>query len=131
MWVNRDPTAPESSDIFQGRYHRPRISYTTGLALSGYVGSEYKNLLSASEPPSQGAYHFLAIVSNLNTFKMYIDGVLNVSSPFQTIDAGASYFGFGDAWTSNQFWKGYIDDARIYNRALSEAEIKAIYNATK
>ena len=29
------------------------------------------------------------------------------------------------------WYQGFIDDVRIYNRALSAAEIKAIYEATK
>jgi len=30
-----------------------------------------------------------------------------------------------------EYFNGLIDEVRMYNRALSEAEIKAIYNATK
>ncbi|MFT4302998.1 MAG: LamG domain-containing protein [Candidatus Woesearchaeota archaeon] len=29
----------------------------------------------------------------------------------------------------NEFWKGSIDDVRIYNRALSEQEIKRLYES--
>jgi len=29
------------------------------------------------------------------------------------------------------FWKGHLDDVRIYNRALSASEISEIYNKTK
>jgi hypothetical protein len=28
-------------------------------------------------------------------------------------------------------WPGLIDEVRLYNRALSDAEIKALYDATK
>jgi hypothetical protein len=33
--------------------------------------------------------------------------------------------------THNAYWpmSGYLDDVRVYNRALSPAEIQAIYNA--
>jgi hypothetical protein len=35
----------------------------------------------------------------------------------------------GLGWIVN--FKGLIDEVRIYNRALSDAEIKALYDATK
>jgi hypothetical protein len=31
--------------------------------------------------------------------------------------------------SSNYFFNGKIDDARVYNRALSDTEIKQLYNA--
>lgn len=34
-------------------------------------------------------------------------------------------------WLNSRFYKGLIDEFRIYNRALSASEIQAIYNATK
>jgi hypothetical protein len=42
-----------------------------------------------------------------------------------TVDIGR----FGNVGGTN--FKGYIDDVRIYNRALSAAEIQALYNAEK
>ncbi|PIU98326.1 hypothetical protein COS61_02040, partial [Candidatus Wolfebacteria bacterium CG03_land_8_20_14_0_80_40_12] len=32
---------------------------------------------------------------------------------------------------ANRYFNGLIDEVRIYNRALSAAEIKALYDATK
>ena len=37
----------------------------------------------------------------------------------------------GNNPVNNGYFPGIIDDVRIYNRALSAAEILAIYNATK
>jgi type II secretory pathway pseudopilin PulG len=33
--------------------------------------------------------------------------------------------------SSGNTWKGYLDDIRVYNRALSEAEIQGIYDGSK
>jgi hypothetical protein len=37
----------------------------------------------------------------------------------------------GDGYAVGYYFDGYIDDIRFYNRALSAAEIKAIYNSTR
>jgi hypothetical protein len=53
-----------------------------------------------------------------------------VSSVTQTIsmkvDSNPVRIGGG-----NVYFGGTIDDVRIYNRALSDSEIKALYDATK
>jgi hypothetical protein len=57
----------------------------------------------------------VASASNLNNVP-YTHAALSIGSYHQT---GAEFF------------NGLIDEVRIYNRALSAAEISAIYNATK
>jgi len=37
---------------------------------------------------------------------------------------------FGYVW-ADYYFRGYLDDFRIYNRALSADEISEIYNKTK
>jgi len=59
----------------------------------------------------------------------YINGTLNssVSKAFVTnISTSSLRLGKGD-----EYFNGLLDDVRIYNRALSAAEISALYNASK
>jgi hypothetical protein len=66
--------------------------------------------------------------------RTYIDGVLKTSYAFS-----ASSFAnkpattrLGSSAPSGAYLlSGKVDDARLYNRALSESEIKAIYEATR
>jgi type II secretory pathway pseudopilin PulG len=69
-------------------------------------------------------------------FKIYIDGVEvpittgvvgSATSPLT--GSGGAKIARHDSWNTN--FNGIIDEIRIYNRALSDAEIKAIYEATK
>jgi hypothetical protein len=64
--------------------------------------------------------------------KIYINGELKGTNSFTgsaptytscEIIGASSYVG--------SFIDGLIDEVRIYNRALSDAEIKALYDATK
>jgi hypothetical protein len=71
-------------------------------------------------------YHCTYTVSNdgsSNAAQIYINGVLESEGVGGTV---ASYFGplnFG-AWTNNQrFYHGLMDDIRVYNHVLSEAEV--------
>jgi competence protein ComGC len=76
--------------------------------------------------------HFVGVTSkSLGKVLLYKNGVL-VASTTRTIDnisTNSSY----KIWIASgcRNYPGLIDDVRIYNRALSADEIKALYDATK
>jgi len=75
-------------------------------------------------------YHLIALYSS-GQLRLYVDTVLygslsetlskNTTSPLR-IGAGAT------EGSPRYFFKGIIDEVRIYNRALSETEISDLYN---
>lgn len=78
-------------------------------------------------------WHYLAFVYDDNNNKMYLyyDGILKetvnttISLPAKIgvkLSIGADFEG------TQSFFNGLIDEVLIYNRALSESEIRAIYN---
>ena len=74
-------------------------------------------------------YHLVGTWSTTdNTLRLYIDGVLDnsLSSTGNISDnAAANLLIGGDATVT---WNGSIDEVRIYNRALSPAEVLQLYN---
>jgi hypothetical protein len=69
---------------------------------------------------------------------LYVDGVMvasNVDSTTGPLGTIASNVALGSlsngSTTLNEVFKGVIDDARVYNRALSANEITALYNLGK
>ncbi len=81
-----------------------------------------------------GVWHHVAAVYDGTTLKVYLDGVLDGSVPANFAPTnGAASLKIGargdDAATR---FNGLIDDARIYNRALTEAEIQTlmVYDTT-
>jgi hypothetical protein len=83
---------------------------------------------------NDGNWHFLVITRNSSNkiFSMYIDG--NIESTMT--DEGRNLNSGMDTpleigiWAKESYagtFNGYIDDIRIYNRALSESEIKQLY----
>jgi hypothetical protein len=51
-----------------------------------------------------------------------INQVLNYNTSFPAVIGN-----WGVNWGSNYYMRGKIDDVRIYNRALTESEIHALY----
>lgn len=80
-----------------------------------------------------GRWHHIALTWEKNTtngFKVYVDGAItnqrnaaNVNLPDLSGSTGA-YFGSHNG--ASEYTVGSIDDVRIYNRALSQNEIKAL-----
>jgi hypothetical protein len=70
---------------------------------------------------------------NNTTLKLYKNGILvsqRTDIPAPTYDTSKVFIGErGDHFMHT--FKGLIDEVRIYNRALSDAEIKALYETTK
>ncbi len=74
-------------------------------------------------------YHVAAVLSNGN-LKLYVDGEqkLDKTSGITSIHDGSSSVSIGAAYYGNtSYFNGKIDDIRIYNRALSDAEVKELY----
>ena len=77
-------------------------------------------------------WHHIVLIKNGSQFlKLYIDGLLvntddNIEA--ETISNESDIY-IGNRGNSTAcFYKGLIDDLRIYNRALSEAEIQELFN---
>ncbi|MHB9148429.1 MAG: LamG-like jellyroll fold domain-containing protein [Candidatus Amoebophilus sp.] len=95
---------------------------TYGGAGTAYATSTYYN----------GAWHHLVITYNSSALIIYYDGGLVVTSTpaaLATVLGSVSYV--GRSIGLNGGFTGSIDDVRLYNRALSADEVKALYDATK
>lgn len=77
-------------------------------------------------------YHFVAVYSG-QTLRLYINGKLkksqreNTTNPIDRCAGGNLRFGAQEANDLNCF-DGMMDEIRIYNRGLTQAEITALYN---
>jgi hypothetical protein len=80
---------------------------------------------------NDGNWHYILATHNQNgSISIYVDGILdNIGA----IDYRTSVFGvnaIGRGYSSADYFTGKIDDVRIYNRALSEDEVKYLYETT-
>ena len=74
--------------------------------------------------------HVVGLYNGAN-IHLYVDTVLQTDQPADTgaIAVGAGAFTIG-AWQTSEFFEGTIGEVRVYNRALSLAEITHNRNAT-
>jgi hypothetical protein len=80
-----------------------------------------------------GQWHHVAGVYDGTNMFLYVDGTLDVSQPATGLIAQNSYpLGIGNnTGGSGYYFAGLVDEASIYNRALTASEIQADYEAGK
>ena len=102
----------------------------SGLAIPG--GDQWGGLYGNGSV-NDGKWHHVAGVYDGRNMYIYVDGKVDssqpASGPISTNDQPV-YIG-ENAEMTGRFWNGLIDDVRVYNGALGQAEIQALYNEGK
>lgn len=75
--------------------------------------------------------HIVFTWNSDNTATWYINGVQTRSASFTATSNANIEFRIGGRASSDAFYNGLVDEIRIYNRALSAAEVADIYNSTR
>jgi len=137
VWVN-SPAAPTSAGP-SGPVHREKnyqINWNHVMDdFRGAAGTQVGGVWHAAsfrELQANTWYHLVATYDGDN-LKAYKDGVLitNNSAPSGNPDAENETLKLGRHAVSSDYFGGTIDDVRIYNYALSEGKITALYNEGK
>ncbi len=137
-WVKIDPGSPLGTVIQQREAGASGDQGQYGLNVNAngtvnfflYNNSTYQFNLSSTPTVNDGQWHQLAAVREGSAGRLYIDGVL-VASGTGTVQALVSHsvsIGYDNRDNSKRF-KGAIDDLRIYERALTAAEIDGLHDA--
>jgi hypothetical protein len=106
----------------------------------GVTGASPNSDLQGSRNVNDGQWHHVAGVYDGTNMFLYVDGTLDVSQPATGLISqdsspmclGANATAYVPSCYCNEpgyFFNGLIDEASIYNRALSASEIQAIYAA--
>jgi len=110
---------------------KPTNQLTTSFATSG----EGNHLLESPSVVPDGQWNFVALTYDGTKVVFYINGAVDSShSRSGTVRTNTNSLTIGrhggDANQSggDSFFKGAMDDVRIYNRALTAAEVKQLYN---
>jgi len=115
-----------SNDVL--RYlHRFPLSSNTANDTNVYTTTTYDD----------GAWHYAAIVKSATEITLYVDGENQGSMPDSSVFDPADAFGLAVGILDKErtpfarFFVGAIDDIRIYNRALSHAEVASLADRTE
>jgi len=112
---------------------------TSGYALLFGVqgGNPYRwDGADAQYPPAvnDDQWHLLTYVRDGATGYIYVDGFLRASYPTSFSLSTVTRWSIGQEWddsTPSDFYNGVVDDARIYNYALSGGEVGWLAGKTK
>lgn len=114
---------------------------SAGTAAAGYLGFLTRNYADSAHSYlvydgdyNDGQWHHLAAVINGMTRILYIDGVqrgIDTDQGMQSVAGNTASVFIGSFDSSQLFFRGAIDEVRIYKRALTAGEILDIYNDLK
>jgi hypothetical protein len=106
-----------------------------GIMAQGASPGWYGQCYGSGQDVSSGVsvdtnWHQIAFVLQTNTANVFCDGVLKASLP-KSLNTGFSQFCIGTGVEyfigRNTYFPGWIDDVRVYNRAVSTNEIQLLY----
>ena len=130
VWVKLEDGGTITPRIIS--FEEPGYNIVCNTTNKRYFGVRFVNTYFDSEAiyESDTWYHIIMIHKD-NSLKLYVNGNM-VNSSEQSPTTFSNYvnnFNIGrkSCWNYDQF-KGIIDDIRLYNRALSDSEIQALYN---
>src|SRR5690606_29832260 len=103
------------------------IGQTGSSLIGGGWGSAYN--MTVASFWTVDTWHHVAMTYDGTTARLYADGV-EVSNNTKTYNLVLSVAHIGKHVNSSGWWSGTIDDVRIYDRALSAAEVAALMNAS-
>lgn len=98
------------------------------FSCTGISNNQY-GYISGNINVDDGAWHHVAGVYDGSRIYLYIDGVEDASEPATgSIDLNNYKVFIGEnGQATGRTWNGYIDDVRVYHRALTAPDILSIY----
>jgi 6-phosphogluconolactonase (cycloisomerase 2 family) len=102
-----------------------------GISMKFWI-QDYAANVAASSWVSGAGWRHVAGTWDGSTIRVYLEGVEGTSDSYSGALTDSSALRIGDTVESaNRNYPGVYDEVRIYNRALSAGEIKALYQATR
>ena len=109
------------------------------VCIHNHTGSCWDTMVYIND----GKYHHVCVVSDKFSTKLYVDGVRRAETSEYKVGGTPLYFekiwlgmdqdgvdswGYPNSENLKQFFDGFMDEVRIYRRALSDNEVLTLYN---
>lgn len=136
-WFKRMYIAGNEGKLFwhlksSGTYYGWQVYMLPDDKIKANVGAYQTDYVVTDAAISNEQWHFVALVSNGTTFRIYVNGFpASVEQNVGEQTFTAEPFRIGKGIGANEWFSGTIDDVRLYNRALSSNEVSTIYNRYK
>ena len=133
-WINRDFTDAGNSSIVSKRSSSFSEGFELSLDNDDKVKMQWKNTtiqsITSHTSIPDGEWHQVAITYNGTHVSIYIDGVLDSTQPRIIPIATPHSFLIGASGTTTKinFFKGYIDEVRVWDTALTVDQLRYMMN---
>ncbi len=133
VWVKINSNGQTSSIARKGATQTPAYSlnrtssnkFTFWVHLGSWVNSGYSSTIT-----TVGEWYHVAGVYDGSEIKVYVNGILEASSSYSgSIPTTVDNFYIGvDATTWVEFFNGSVEELSLWNKALTEVQIKTVMN---
>ncbi|EKD99371.1 MAG: hypothetical protein ACD_22C00280G0001, partial [uncultured bacterium] len=136
-WFNLSSTVSGSADyfpVFGNNQNESFLGYSPSnyrfVHMRQYIGGSQNIFWNTSTNLADSSWHFVSMIVDQSNYKisLYVDGTLNSTQNIgiqgYTHSNGALTKIGRDYGTS---WKGVLDELRVYNRAITPAEVTQLY----
>jgi hypothetical protein len=134
LWMNTTELgAPGNNfrmfDLSQGasRGLQIMIQASTGNVGLDNLGGPGVEMFSASSK-ADGNWHHVVVTRASATYTFFVDSILEFGITGTAPTYTRSYLGADSGLNTADNFSGFLDDVRIYNQALTQNEIAAIYD---
>jgi Concanavalin A-like lectin/glucanases superfamily len=124
------PSGPDNSDGWRLiKQNDGRFWFCFGAGSNGCFDPSY-TVFSTTQPVT-GVWYHVAAVKSSTAFSIYVNGNLeDTRSPVPSfVDTNSTDLLIGGNAQYGAHFNGLVDEVGVYNRALTSAEIRAIYDA--
>ena len=119
-------TKSRSTSSWYGLWIDPTNRYDWASAGNGGIINLFGRTATTGWHNLCGVYN-----TSSNSALLYVDGILDVSTPISSYNAVGSSDLFIGKGTESEYLNGQVSSVSIYNRALSALEVRQNFNATK
>ncbi|WP_452219221.1 LamG-like jellyroll fold domain-containing protein [Lacinutrix undariae] len=134
-WINRE-SGSENTSILSKRNQPFTEGYDFNITATGHLNATWYDATSllqtitSSVVIPEDQWHQVAIIYKSGIATLYIDGIADTTS---TLNAPATtsqsfYIGAANKNTPTNFFKGNIDEVRVWDKAISEDQLHFIMN---
>lgn len=132
FWISPDFNGGDANQYRlydeQGTGEFTFLKYTDGLLYAGWnTNADYRVTTDASTIFYQGVWSHLALTWDATETALYVNGARRSAGGSPTTDTMSSASIGKKADVANVYYAGDLDDVRLYNRALSPAEVHDLY----
>ncbi len=129
-------SGPQGAEGYPPNQTTGIMIYPNGLLFSATDGNDAFNMSEPTFFGNDGSWHHVACTYDASDAlgKVFIDGQLRATNPGFSLESlviseGRLFFGKDEIiGYGNRFWQGEIDDVGVWDRAITDSEILAIFS---